>query len=218
MSQPNQIIEPLLNLSSRNRDGHATMVDEIAQDLGKVVPSMIITCCGGGGLVCGLVRGIRKHRWEDQTKILVTETVGTNSFNVSVKAGKLVRLEEITSIATCLSANEVCSQIVKDLKAGKPPMISRLVTDQDAVSACHSFANDHRFLVGTACGAALSAAYSGMAGRILNQDELSHETIYDTVNNLDFNHNTDGPIVIIVCGGSEISIESLKQMKKQFNC
>lgn len=83
-------------------------MDEIAQDLGSVVPSLIVTCCGGGGLVSGLIMGIRKHNWQDQTKVLVLETVGTDSFNAAVKAGgESVRLDKITSIATCLSAMQV---------------------------------------------------------------------------------------------------------------
>jgi len=195
------------------------MVDEIAEDLGPVVPSLFVTCCGGGGLVCGLVRGIRRHSWQNQTKILTTETVGTDSFNVAVKAGgEQVRLDKITSIVTCLSANEVCPQILADFKASKPPILSRLVTDKEAVESCAKFANDHRFLVGTACGATLSTMYNGMVERILNHDEKEHETIFDKVNNLDFNHNTDGPVVVIVCGGSEISIDILNQLRKQFNC
>ena len=38
--------------------GHSSMVDEIAEDLGDgVVPSLIVASCGGGGLVSGLVEG-----------------------------------------------------------------------------------------------------------------------------------------------------------------
>ena len=96
--------------------------------------------------------------------------------------------------------------------------MSRLVTDQDAVEACVRFANDHRFVVGTACGTTLSTLYNGMVERILNNDEEVHETIYDNVNNLDFNHNTDGPIVVIVCGGSEMTFDSLIELRKQFSC
>lgn len=202
------------------REGHSKIIDEIAEDLGSIVPSMIVTCCGGGGLVCGLVKGVRRQaNWQDRTKILVLETVGTDSFNVAVKAGgEPVRLDKITSIVTCLSANEVCPQILDDFKASKPPILSRLVSDQDAVQACVKFLDDHRFLVGTACGATLSSLYIGMLQRILNHDEQEHETIFDKANNLDYSHNTDGPVVVIICGGSEIQLDSLLELRKQFNC
>lgn len=201
-------------------EGHSKIIDEIAEDLGSIVPSMIVTCCGGGGLVCGLVKGVRRQaNWQDRTKILVLETVGTDSFNVAVKAGgEPVRLDKITSIVTCLSANEVCPQILDDFKASKPPILSRLVSDQDAVQACVKFLDDHRFLVGTACGATLSSLYIGMLQRILNHDEQEHETIFDKANNLDYSHNTDGPVVVIICGGSEIQLDSLLELRKQFNC
>lgn len=181
---------------------------------------MIVSCCGGGGLVSGLVKGVRKQaNWQDRTKILVMETEGTDSFNIAVKTGgDPVRLEKITSIVTCLSANEVCPQILADFKASKPPILSRLVTDREAVEACTRFLDDHRFLVGTACGATLSSLYNGMLQRILNHDEKEHEIIFDKVNNLDFSHNSDGPVVVIVCGGSEITMDALNELRKQFNC
>src|SRR5699024_10496368 len=133
------------------------MVDEIAEDLGpSSVPSLIVTCCGGGGMVCGLAQGVRRHGWADRTKILVLETEGTGSFNIAVKAGgEPTRLPEINSIVTCLSANEVCPQILTDFKASKTPILSRLATDEDAVQACICFDADHRILVGTACGTGL---------------------------------------------------------------
>ncbi len=39
------------------RDGHATMMEEIAEDLGHVTPDLVVASVGGGGLMSGVVRG-----------------------------------------------------------------------------------------------------------------------------------------------------------------
>ncbi|KAJ6221551.1 hypothetical protein RDWZM_000096 [Blomia tropicalis] len=200
-------------------EGHSTIVDEIATDFGSETPSIIVTCCGGGGLISGIVQGVRRYNWQDSTKILSMETVGTHSFNACVKAGGVkARLDKITSIVTCLGATEVCDQIVNDFNESRPPILSRLITDAEAIDACVQFANDHRMVVGPACGTAMAALYRGFVKRILNNDEEEHEAIYDKVNNLVYNQNSDGPIVAIVCGGCEISFDTMNDLKKEFNC
>lgn len=198
--------------------GHSTMVDEIAEDLGSgVVPSLIVASCGGGGLICGLVDGVRKLGWQNRTKILVLETVGTRSFNAMVKAGgERVKLEKIDSVVTSLSVAQVNPRTAQVFLEAKPPLLSRLVTDSQAVAACVAFADDHRFLVGPACGTTLAAVYDRMIERMLTNNEEEHEIFYDKKGNDKFSHSEDGPVVIIVCGGAEIDMETLRVLRKQF--
>lgn len=198
--------------------GHSTMVDEIASDLGPgIVPSLILASCGGGGLVCALVDGVRKLGWENQTKILVLETVGTGSFNAMVKAGgERVKLEKIDSVVTSLSVAQVNPRTAQVFLEAKPPLLSRLVTDSEAIASCVAFANDHRFLVGPACGTTLAALYGRIVEQMLTHTEEEHETIYDKKGNDKFSHSEDGPIVIIVCGGAEIDLNTLQVLRKQF--
>ena len=41
-------------------DGHATLVEELVDDLGRdSPPDLIVLSVGGGGLLCGVVRGLR---------------------------------------------------------------------------------------------------------------------------------------------------------------
>lgn len=200
---------------------NSLIVEEVASDLGAgVVPSLIVANCGGGGLVCGLVEGIRKRGWEQKTKILVMETTGTGSFNAMVRAqGKCVKLEPNSmhsSIACSLKEPQVIEKVSQCFLESKPPLLSRLVADKDAVAACLRFANDHRFLVGPACGTTLAAVYGGVVGRLLTNDESEHETIFDRIDHEDFNHGNDGPVVVIVDGGAEISLEVLAEYKRQF--
>lgn len=199
--------------------GHSTIVREIAEDLDPgVVPSLIVASCGGGGLVCGLVDGIRKQGWENQTKILVLETVGTRSFNEMVKAGgERVKLEKIDSVVTSLSVAQVNPRTAEVFLEAKPPLLSRLVTDAEAIAACAAFADDHRFLVGPACGTTLAALYERIVERVLTHNEEEHETIYDKRGHEEFRHSNDGPVVVIVCGGAEIDLNTLEMFRKQFN-
>nr|XP_027205562.1 NADH dehydrogenase [ubiquinone] iron-sulfur protein 2, mitochondrial-like [Dermatophagoides pteronyssinus] len=152
--------------------GHSTIVDEIAEDLDGEIPSIIVTCCGGGGLVCGIVQGIRRQGWEKCTKILAMETEGTHSFNICVKnGGRRTRLDKITSLVSSLAANEVCEQVVKYFRENQPQILSRLITDAEAAKTCIHFANDHRFIIGLACATSIAAIYTGIVERILTKKE-----------------------------------------------
>ena len=45
--------------------GHATMVEEMQEQLGGVVPSAVVLSVGGGGLLCGVVEGLHRVGWQD---------------------------------------------------------------------------------------------------------------------------------------------------------
>lgn len=128
--------------------GHSIMVDEIAEDL-KTTPSMIISSCGGGGLICGIIEGMRRHGWTS-VPILALETKGADSLNAAVRAGapiKPVTLNSITSIAKTLGASAICQQLADDYNKSQPPIISQVLEDRDAADACIRFADEHRMLV-----------------------------------------------------------------------
>ncbi len=163
-------------------EGHSTIVDEIAKEIQK--PDAIILSVGGGGLLCGVVQGLHNNNWQD-VPVIAVETEGADSFAVSQKAGKLITLKSIDSIAKTLGAKTVSRQTLEWNK--KHEIKSVVVTDQQAVSACVSFVNDHRFLVEPACGASLSVAYE------------QHEVLKDTKS-----------VVIIVCGGIGVDLDKLK--------
>ncbi|KPM10735.1 NADH dehydrogenase [ubiquinone] iron-sulfur protein 2, mitochondrial-like protein [Sarcoptes scabiei] len=153
-------------------EGHSTLVDEIAADLKGIAPSLIVTSCGGGGLISGLVQGIRRHFWDKRTKILAMETEGTHSLNLSIQeGGRSVRMEKKSSIVDSLAMNEVCDQVLRNFKENRPSILSRLVTDQDAIEACLRFADDHHFLVDLGCATSISSVYKGIVDRILTNNE-----------------------------------------------
>jgi L-serine/L-threonine ammonia-lyase len=157
--------------------GNSTIVDELAETTAK--PSAIVASVGGGGLLIGLLEGLHRVGWVD-VPVLAVETEGAASFAASVKAGELVTLDRITTIATTLGARKVAPEALEWTR--RHSIIPWIVTDRDAVDACLRFADEHRILVEPACGASLSAVY----GRAKLLENL--ETI-----------------VVIVCGGAGVT-------------
>jgi len=167
-------------------EGHSTVIDEIAQEINK--PDALVLSVGGGGLLCGVVQGLHNNNWHD-VPIIAVETEGTNSFSVSQKAGRIVTLDKITSIAKSLGAKTVSKQA---LEWGKKHKIkSVVVTDRQTVLSCISFVNDHRFLIEPACGASLAIAYE------------RHEVLKNAKS-----------VVIIVCGGIGVDLHKLQQWQE----
>ncbi len=161
--------------------GHATMIDEIARSGTK--PDAIVLSVGGGGLLCGVVEGLRRNGWPD-VPVVAVETEGAASLAGSIAAGQRVTLPAITSIATSLGAKQVCEQAFE--VARTHPLTSVVVDDGSAVDACLRFADDHRLVVEPACGAALALAYRAAP-------ELA---AFERV-------------LIIVCGGATATIDQL---------
>ncbi|CAN7940382.1 unnamed protein product, partial [Ixodes hexagonus] len=179
--------------------GHASMMVEVQEDLSRVgfaAPSAVVTCAGGGGLLCGVVEGMQRVGWTD-VPVLVMETRGAASFRAARDAGRPVAIGAMTSVAVTLGALTVCQKAVDWLHSH--PIISELVTDRQAVDACFKFADDHRMLVEPSCGATLAALYSGLAARLYAQGKLSR---------------SGGPLVVVVCGGSAASLGAFQRWRE----
>jgi L-serine/L-threonine ammonia-lyase len=167
--------------------GHAAMIDEIAR--AGCRPDVIVLSVGGGGLLAGVVAGLRRNAWQ-HIPVIAVETQGADSYNQSILAGHRVRLEKITSIATSLGAKQVCEQAYQLYR--EHPITSIVVPDQAAISSCWRFLDDQRLLVEPACGAALAPVYE-------NHPVLA-------------NFKT---IIVIVCGGVTTSAEQLCRWLQQ---
>lgn len=169
--------------------GYEPIIDEIKAQIPK--PDAIIVSVGGGGLYSGLVQGLHDHGWEDVVMI-TAETEGAASLAGAMKAKQRIRLDSIHTIATTLGAKQICEQAFAWTQ--KHPTYPQTVTDKEAINACLQFANDHRFLVEPACGAALAVVYD------------QHEILNQYQN-----------IVVILCGGSGINPSLLAKWQKQFD-
>ena len=167
-------------------EGHATIVDEIAED--GVQPDAVVVSVGGGGLLCGVVHGLRQHGWDD-VPIIAAETEGTDSLHAALASGRPVALDAITSVATSLGAKQVGDETVR--RAREHPTESVVVSDTAAVDACVRFLDDHRQLTEPACGAALAVAYQG------------HDVLPD-----------DSTVVVVACGGAGVTLDTLQAWRE----
>jgi L-serine/L-threonine ammonia-lyase len=163
--------------------GHSTMVDEIVRS--GVRPAAIVLSVGGGGLLSGVVQGLHRHGWTD-VPIVAVETMGADALAQSLQAGRRIKLDRITSIATTLGALQVCEQAFA--WSQRHPLRSVVVSDRAAVSACLRFVADHRMVTEPACGASLAAIY----------DRAAEVERYDSA-------------LVIVCGGAGVSVEQLQR-------
>lgn len=76
------------------REGHTSLVKELEQEL-REKPGAIVLSVGGGGLLNGVVEGLRRAGWDD-VPIVAMETLGAHSLNAAMEAGYHVTLTEIT--------------------------------------------------------------------------------------------------------------------------
>ena len=162
--------------------GHASLIDEVVRS--GVKPDAVVLSVGGGGLLCGVVEGLRRNGWVD-VPVIAVETEGADSLAQSVRAGFRVELPAITSIATSLGARLICEQAF--VWSQKHPLRSIVVSDRAAVSACQRFLTDHRVVVEPACGASLAVAYDGAS----ELEEIRS-------------------VLVVVCGGATATVEQLR--------
>jgi L-serine/L-threonine ammonia-lyase len=162
--------------------GHASMIDEVTR--AGVKPDAVVLSVGGGGLLCGVVEGLRRNRLEN-VPVVAVETAGADSFAQSLAGGRRITLAGITSIATSLGARQVCEQALRWPRLH--PVRSAVVSDKVSVYACKRFLNDHRVLVEPACGASMALLYE-------------HSAALESF----------GTLVVIVCGGATATMDQLQ--------
>ena len=163
------------------------MIEEVYRAGAK--PGAVIVAVGGGGLFCGVVEGLHKVGWGD-VPVVTVETQGAASFAASMRAGKIVRLEKIDTVATSLGAKEIAGKAFEWTK--KHRVYSETVSDRAAVEATLRFADDHRILVEPACGASLSLIY--------DRSPLLRKF---------------SSILVVVCGGSGVTRSMLSCWKEK---
>ncbi|NWV72316.1 SDSL protein, partial [Malurus elegans] len=177
-------------------EGHASLVRELKDSL-EAKPSAVVVAVGGGGLLAGVVAGLHQVGWQD-VPIIAAETQGAHSFHEALKAGRLVTLPDITSVAKCLGAKTVAARALECARECR--VISQVVEDTEAVRAVERFLDDERMLVQPACGAALAVLYSGRLQRLQSEGRLPAPL---------------ASVVVVVCGGSNIHMAQLRALKSQ---
>jgi L-serine/L-threonine ammonia-lyase len=166
--------------------GHASLVDEIA--VAGVRPDAVVLSVGGGGLLCGVIEGLRRNGW-GEVPVVAVETRGADSLAQSLAAGERVELPAITSIATSLGARQVSAQAFDE--ACRHPVRSLVVPDRAAVEGCFALASGLRLIVEPACGASVVP--------VLRDDA----TLGDA-----------RTVVVVVCGGVSATYEQLQDWRR----
>ncbi|KAL2118384.1 hypothetical protein VTJ04DRAFT_8044 [Mycothermus thermophilus] len=201
--------------------GVSTLVDELARDVeeGRILGGSrgvdaVVCNVGGGGLVNGIMLGLERNAKRlgssaGGTKVVAVETEGADSLHASVRAGELVTLPAITSIATSLGARRVSEKTWEwwlrkgSGEEGEGTMLSVTVTDREAAEACLRFLDDARMLIEVSCGATLATVYNGglrrWLGKGLSEEEWRRRNV-----------------VLVVCGGSNVSLGVLEGYKEKF--
>lgn len=169
-------------------EGHATLIDEVVKAGAEF--DCVVTSVGGGGLLAGIVEGLRRNGLGD-VPVIAVETEGAASLNAAVLARERVTLPAITSIANSLGARQVAQHVFDLLETH--PIDSITVTDAEALAACLKFADAQRILVEPACGAALAVTD-------VHADRLSRYK---------------APL-IEVCGGIGVSLAALEAWRARF--
>lgn len=180
-------------------EGHSTMVDEIVDTLNEqkidILKNVkgIVCSVGGGGLYNGIIQGLEKYNLADKIPIVGVETKGCHVFNTSMKLGKQVEFEKITSIATSLGTANISKQTFEYAK--KYHTRSVVVDDATVIETCLKYVHDFNMVAEPAMGASLHMAYNVN----LLEAALGHKL---TPNDI---------ILIIACGGSSNTIQDLQE-------
>ena len=174
-------------------EGNARVIDEIAEQMKHTRPDAVICSVGGGGLFCGIMKGLERASWSD-VDVLAVETRGAESLHTSLAQGSLATLPAITSIATSLGATRVSEKAFS--YAQRSNVKSVVLSDAEAAMGCWRFADDERMIVETACGASLAMCYDGKLKKVL--PGLGKDT----------------RVIVVVCGGSNVTLAMLEGYKE----
>jgi len=179
-------------------DGNSTIIQEIHDHklMEDMKPAAVVTVCGGGGLLAGIVHGLDRVGWGD-VPVIVSETEGADSYSESIKQNRMITLPSISSIAKTLGAKTVCKEVFDMSKSHD--IRSVVVSDKLAVDSCLRFADDQRTLVEPACGAGLACLYQKV------------EPLMEVLQK-----HKEPIILVIVCGGNMSSLKLLEDWKVKF--
>lgn len=201
-------------------DGNATLISELAAQLpprednevSSRFPADVIVCSvGGGGLFNGIIQGLDEHfkkhpsssTSSKNTKpvdVLAVETQGADSLAYSLQKGSLQSLTEITSMAHSLGALQVAPRAFENARS--PPegvkVTSVVASDAEAARGVVTFADTTRMLVELACGVSVDVALGKRLREAVGGDL-----------------GPNSRVVIIVCGGSNVSPEIVAEYRER---
>lgn len=185
-------------------EGHSTLVDEVmqsqllSQDQSKV--RGFVCSVGGGGLYNGIHQGLVRNKVP--ADILLIETDQAPTLHETIKAGKVITLKSVNSMATSLACSFLSSQSLvnyNDQSQIKTHIGS--IDDLEAIKGSVNFYNNYGVAVEPACGASLSLLYNQVPLLTLKFSNLQPDDI----------------VVVVVCGGSCTNVDGIKKFETLIN-
>ncbi|KAI1925170.1 catabolic L-serine/threonine dehydratase [Ophidiomyces ophidiicola] len=191
--------------------------------------------------MCGKARagsmyGASMERRKD-IHIIATETQGCDALAQAISKGSLISLPSITSLATSLGVTRVAQRTLDN--ALHPPagiQVHPLVLhDADAAKGVMRLAEDQKLLVELACGVCIEAAIGptpwknekskatekrvhGTQNAVSNANDYGTPTVTQTyLERLIPNFGPESRVVIITCGGSNVSLEMAAEWKQRLD-
>lgn len=182
-------------------EGHSQMIDEIFDSQLTVEEAKklrgVICSVGGGGLYNGIMKGLKDNG--SGASCLLLETKQAPTLSESIRAGSVITLNSVNSVATSLACSYVSPETLEmynDQSTNKSFL--RVIDDLDAVRGSIAFHKDFNKVIEPACGAAVSVVY--------NQIDFLKNSIPDLAK--------DDIVVVVVCGGSCTNDETLNNYNK----
>ncbi|KAA6407423.1 MAG: tryptophan synthase beta subunit-like PLP-dependent enzyme [Lasallia pustulata] len=175
-------------------EGVGGMVEEIREQLEGGGRTRWFVRLGGGAVLWGY--GRVGEGGVGGVRVLAVETRGAESLARSLREGRVVELEKITSFATGLGARRVADRAFEYARRGN--VRSVVLEDAEAAMGCWRLADDERMLVEAACGVSVAVCYDGRLRKLV--PELTAQS----------------KVVVVVCGGSNISVEMLARYRKEY--
>jgi len=177
--------------------GNATVMHEIAAQMPSSPPDIVICSIGGGGLLNGIAQALEDLALASTTTVIGVETAGADSLAAAVRAGHLVTLPRITSQATSLGCARV-TQTTLDV-AQRANFRGVVLPDAEAAMGCWRLADDERIMVELACGVNVALCYDGRLERALGRKP-----------------RPDEKVVIVLCGGSNVTVDLLSEWRREY--
>jgi len=148
-------------------------------------------------MLMGIMLGMERAGWKE-VPILALETVGADCFNMSLSEGRIVEVHP-TSIAKTLGCRTPAAKLMEKCKEFH--IISKVLEDKDAAFGSIQLAEDHAMLVEPSCGVTVASVYSKVLPSILERHGYDSKV---------------GPIILIICGGSDVTLEMLQNFEDKF--
>lgn len=166
--------------------GQGTLALELYEDAPQITD--VIASIGGGGMITGVAAAL--HGLDPDIRIWGVETVGADAMTQSLRAGRPVVLDKITSIATTLGAPTVSERSLVAVQTMVEEVL--LATDEEAVRGVEIFAQTAKLLTEPSAGVTWAAA-------LRLRDRLP----------------ADARVALVVCGGNA-SLDDVGRWRTRF--